>query len=132
MAFFSQDKTLLETYQNNWDIHAMVAERIGCSRAISKWISFWLNYWRTAYWLAFWLWISVEDAEKFIWEYWVQFPWVKAFMDKAKNTVKVQKFVQTITKRRRRFKNYNKLPIKSGGKQYSEMDYDEKRRINRA
>lgn len=74
--------------------------------------------------------ISTTEAQKFITEYFNNFPTVKDFIEKAINTVKTKKFVQTITKRRRRFDNYNRLPVPKG-KVYEEMTDAEKTKLYR-
>jgi DNA polymerase-1 len=126
MAYFSQDPGLIKAYQDGEDIHTVTAAKMWCSRHIAKTINFWLNYGRTAYGLAKWMWISNEEAEKFIWIYFKSYPKVKEFMTKAVNTVKKYKFIETITKRRRRFDNYNKLQVPKG-KDFDSASDDEKR-----
>lgn len=111
MAYESQDPRLVKTYQEGWDIHQATADAIGCSRTVAKTINFWLNYWRTAYGMATALGISSEEAQQFIDTYFEKYPKVKDFMRTAIHTVKKKKYVQTLTGRRRRFNNYNRLPV---------------------
>ena len=75
--------------------------------------------------------ITPEEAQKFIDSYFINFPKVKEFQDKAKNTIKVQKFVQTITKRRRRFKDYNRVKIPAGSVPLTDMEPDQRKRLYR-
>lgn len=133
MAYYSQDKRLLKTYQENGDIHAETAKLIGCERVVAKQINFGLNYGRTAYGLAKdkKLKLSVQDAEKFIARYFEQFPRVKQFMDRANNTVRTKKFVETITGRRRRFQGYNRLPMQKGSAQWEDLDLGAQKEILR-
>lgn len=114
MAYYSSDPKLIQTYKEGGDIHKATADAMGCERFVAKTINFGLNYGRTAYGMSHGLGISPEQAQKFIDKYFEEFPLVREFMQKANNTVKSQKFVQTLTRRRRRFKDYNSLPIKKG------------------
>lgn len=118
MGYFSQDEWLIEAYKKGEDIHQVTADKMGCSRFIAKTINFGLNYGRTAHGLAKGLGITKEEAQNFIDIYFKAYPKVKLFMEKAVNTVKKFKYIETITKRRRRFDNYNRLPIPKG------MDWD--------
>jgi len=106
MAYFAQDENMIKIYQDGGDIHQMVADKVWCSRTQAKSINFGLIYWMSAYGLAQNIKVSKEDAQKFIDAYFENFPAVQIFIQKAINTVKKNKFIQTLTKRRRKFSNY--------------------------
>lgn len=106
MAWFSKDPTMVKTYQENGDIHQATADAVGCERVHAKAINFGINYGMGAYGLAGNLGISQDEAQKFIDGYFAKFPNVKLFSERAKNTVRKKYAVHTITKRKRRFKDY--------------------------
>lgn len=106
MAYFSKDATLVKAYQEGKDIHQATADAIGCDRHTAKTINFGLNYGRTAYGLSHGLGISVEEAQHFIDQYFIQFPGVKVFMAQVVNTVKKNYAVWTLAKRKRHFPEY--------------------------
>jgi len=130
MAHFCQDETMKKVYQDNGDIHQATADILKCDRTTAKSINFGINYCLSAFGMSKGLGISVEEAESFINSYFTKFPRVASFIAKAKNTVRANGFVETIVKRRRRFKNFNKMPVPVG-QNYTDMDTYEKRLINK-
>lgn len=134
MAYCSQDPTLIQTYQDGGDVHKATAEKLGCDRVTAKQVNFGLNYGRTAMGMSKGLGMTVEEAEKFIEKYFQEFPKVKEFMDRAKQTVQNHKYVETVIGRRRRFSEYNRMPVEVVGKpglSYEKMDKWDRKTINR-
>lgn len=109
MAHLSQDKTLVEAFKNNLDIHsATAAETMGIpldqvtseQRRRAKAVNFGLIYGMGAFGLAKQLNISRGEAQAYVDIYFERYPGVKAYMDEAKLKAKFQGYVETIMGRR--------------------------------
>lgn len=125
LAHFSQDEGLMQAFNSWLDIHQNTADKVGCTRQIAKSVNFWLCYGQGAKWLSENTWISMDEAQSFIDKYFEMFPKVRDFMAASVEKVKRLGYIQTITKRRRNFENYNRLPLPkwvSDIKQLSEYD----------
>ena len=108
LAHFSEDKTLIEAFKLDKDIHLETAIRIfgdnaSKYRSIAKSINFGLIYGMGARKLAETLNISYKEAKTFIEKYFESFPTVKEFLQQQKIVAKKQGYVETILKRRRFF-----------------------------
>ncbi|MDX1958836.1 MAG: DNA polymerase I [Leptospiraceae bacterium] len=110
MAHFSNDKRMLEAYENNLDIHTRTAaalysvdEALVTSemRSKAKAVNFSVIYGTTAFGLAQNLRISRTEAKIFIDKYFLEYPGVKKFMDEISNFCMENEFVETLTGRRR-------------------------------
>ena len=108
IAHFSQDPNMLEAFAKGEDIHAETAKLMGCDRTTSKAINFGTCYGQGSYGLAKGLGISMDEANKFIKDYFSKFKRVEVLIEQAKNTVKKNYAVRTITMRKRRFPDYAK------------------------
>ncbi len=110
LAHFSQDRTLLDAFDQDQDIHAHVAAQVfgvpvehvnSEQRRRAKAVNFGIIYGQTAYGLSKNLGIPVEDADAFIEAYFARYPGVLAFIDQTLDRCRQQGFVSTILGRRR-------------------------------
>jgi len=106
LAYFSNDQYLLQAYANDEDIHAATAKLLGCTRQAAKTINFGIVYGQGAWGLAQSLRIPEKEAQKLIDEYLFKLPGVKRFMAGAVEQLRDRGYVETITRRRRRFPEY--------------------------
>ncbi len=109
LAHFSQDSTLINAFKQNKDIHLETATKIfGEEKAkemrnVAKSINFGLIYGMGARKLAETINVSNKEAKDFIEKYFASFPTVKQYLNKQKELVKQQGYVQTLLGRRRFF-----------------------------
>lgn len=105
MAAMSKDKSMLEAFKNNEDIHRMTAAKIlGVKpdevtpelRNRAKSINFGIIYGMGAYGLARDAGIEPYEAQEFIDAYFKQYPGVKKFMDKTIEEAHENGFVKTL------------------------------------
>jgi len=109
LAHFSQDKALLEAFQNGLDIHLATAiklfgeEEARAKRDFAKSVNFGLLYGMGPKKLSEELGISRAEAKEIIDNYFASFPTVKNFLAQIQDRVKEEGYVETILKRRRIF-----------------------------
>ena len=123
VCWYSQDEVMMAAYQNNEDLHKLVASKMfkvpisqvtKLERYMAKYVDFGIIYGRGAYSLAngwemeyivqqggkAW---TVKEAEYFLREFLDSFPGLKAWIETQHRLVRARKFVETPTGRRRRF-----------------------------
>jgi DNA polymerase-1 len=105
MAHLSKDEKMRKSFQEDLDIHAATAAQIlhipldevdEEARRKAKAINFGIIYGMSKYGLANRLEISVEDAEKFIMEYFATYPYIQDFMRNTIISANKSGFVRTI------------------------------------
>ena len=105
MAHLSGDKKMRESFKQDLDIHAATAAQImnipisevtADHRRKAKEINFGIIYGMSKYGLSNRLDISVEDAEKFIFEYFATYPDIQKFMQETISRATVDGYVRTI------------------------------------
>lgn len=106
LAFYSKDPTLMKAYQEGKDIHQQTADLIGCPRVVAKTVNFGIAYGRRAQGLAMGLNMPLEQAQKFIDDYFRKFKNIAKFIQNAENTVERRYKVQTLLGRYRRFPEF--------------------------
>ena len=109
MAHISQDKNLIEAFNNNIDVHSATASQVFDTelsnvtkdqRRKAKAINFGLIYGMSAFGLAKQIDVSRTEAKQYIDGYFENYPGVLRFMDETKERAKEQGFVETILGRR--------------------------------
>jgi len=112
LAHFSGDDVLRAAFAADRDIHASVAANIfkvpesevtSAQRGVGKTINFGVIYGMSAFGLALRLGIPKGDAAKFIEDYFARFPKVLAYQNLLLEKAYANRFVSTISGRRRRF-----------------------------
>ena len=109
LAHFSQDKALLEAFEQGLDIHLATATKLfgaedaKAKRGFAKSINFGLLYGMGSRKLSDELGITTAQAKDIIQNYFASFPTVKSFLESIQEDVKENGFVETINKRRRIF-----------------------------
>lgn len=110
LAYFSQDKRLIQAFVDGEDIHALTAAGIFDvplaavtheQRQIGKRINFSILYGLTPYGLSKDLKISYADAERYIEKYFAQYPQVLSWMESVVEETKGHGYVTTYWGRRR-------------------------------
>ncbi|NPA45460.1 MAG: DNA polymerase I [Chlorobi bacterium] len=116
MAHLSQDKNMLEAFNNNEDIHASTAAKIfGVKledvtkemRSKAKSANFGIIYGISAFGLAQNLNISRSEAKELIDGYFATYPDVKKYMDESIRIAREKGYVSTILGRKRQLLNIN-------------------------
>lgn len=122
LAHVSGDQHMQEAFRNGYDIHAHTAMRIfhldspkevtPLMRRRAKTVNFGIVYGISDYGLSKRLGISRKQAQKFINNYFEQYPQVRNYMDKAVQSAREKGYAETIMHRRRYLpdihsKNYN-------------------------
>ncbi len=116
MAHLSQDKHMLEAFNNGEDIHAATAAKIykiplsevtDDMRRKAKTANFGIIYGISAFGLAERLNISRSEAKELIDGYFENFPQVKAYMDKSIEVARENGYVQTVFGRKRNLPDIN-------------------------
>lgn len=116
LAAFSQDKNLVEAYQNNQDIHAKTAahifgiplEQVSTKhRHIGKTINFGVVYGQSAFGLAQQLEVPQGEAAHFINSFYKEFSGVKDYREKVIAQAEQDGFVTTFLGRKRWFSDIN-------------------------
>jgi len=109
-AHYSQDKSLIEAFKNNIDIHKLTASKIygvdidkvdDFMRREGKTVNFSIIYGISPYGLSKALKITREKAKIFIENYFKEYPGVKDFIEKTIDEVKKSGFVENFFGRRR-------------------------------
>ena len=108
LAILSDDKHLLEAFQNNEDIHLKTAKFIfpdqeitKDKRKIAKAVNFWVIYWISPFGLSKMIWISVWDAKIYIDKFFELYSNVKKFLDDIVKSAEKNRYVETIFWRKR-------------------------------
>jgi DNA polymerase-1 len=109
MAHISEDKSLIESFRNNVDVHRSTAAQVFNTeldkvtkdqRRKAKAINFGLIYGMSAFGLAKQIDVSRTEAKQYIDGYFENYPGVLKFMDETKEKAKSQGYVETILGRR--------------------------------
>ncbi len=109
MAHLSQDRALLQAFRSGGDVHTLTAARIASSapeavtpaqRAAAKTVNFGVLYGMGARGLAQQLGISIEEARRFIDEYFASYPGVRAYTQDMVQQARKQGFVTTLLGRK--------------------------------
>lgn len=110
LAHFSQDETLRRAFEENKDVHRLVASEVygvplddvtSDMRRAAKAINFGIIYGQTPFGLAKALDISKDEAAEFIDAYIAQYPGVEEFMEEVLDQCNTDNFVSTILGRKR-------------------------------
>ncbi|WP_214846838.1 DNA polymerase I [Exiguobacterium sp. s193] len=116
MAHMSEDKTLVDAFLHDADIHTQTASSVfsvdpgdvtGNMRRQAKAVNFGIIYGISDYGLSQNLNISRKEAQDFIDRYFELFPQIKLFMDAAIEKARVNGFVETLMNRRRNIPDIN-------------------------
>ncbi|GAA4456771.1 hypothetical protein GCM10023189_26520 [Nibrella saemangeumensis] len=116
MASFSGDQTMLEAFNQGIDIHTSTASKVfrvpltevtPDMRRKAKTINFGIIYGISAFGLSQRLKIPRKEASQIIDDYFVEFPAVKAYMDKSIEQAKTCGYAETILGRRRYLRDIN-------------------------
>ncbi len=109
LAHFSEDKSLLNSFNNREDIHLTTAIKLfgedmaKSKRSFAKSINFGLLYGMGAKKLSEELSITQKEAKDIIKNYFDSFPTVKNFLEEVQDSMKIKGFIETINGRRRIF-----------------------------
>ena len=108
LAHFSKDRSLIQAFLEDKDIHLETAYKLfkedaKAKRDIAKSINFGLIYGMGSRKLSQTLNISTKEAKKIIDNYFDSFPTVKNYLDSIKEFAKDRGYVETLLKRRRYF-----------------------------
>jgi len=110
LAHLSEEDKLIDAFRNNRDVHTTTASQIfhvdydavtKDQRRVAKTINFGIIYGMSAYGMSESLNIPVEDAEKFIKNFYETFPKIKIYYDNYLRNAKIHDLVETILGRRR-------------------------------
>ena len=110
LAHITQDKHLLEAFNNGIDVHTLTASKVfdvpveqvtKDMRYKSKAVNFGIIYGQSKYGLAKALGISNAEAEEFINKYFATYPYVRAYMEGTVKEAEEKGYVQTIFGRKR-------------------------------
>ncbi len=116
LAHFSEDPALIRAFEEDRDIHAFTATLLyGVKEAevtremrnAAKTINFSIVYGKTGYGLSQDLNISIQEAEKFIKDYFDRYAGIKAFLESQKEKAKKNGFLTSLLGRRTYFPNIN-------------------------
>ena len=110
LAHLSGDKTLMEAFQREEDVHARTASEIfgvpmegvtPLMRREAKVINFGIIYGMSAYGLSQQLGVGPKIAQAYIDEYFTKYAGVQTYIEKSLNEAKQKKYVTTLLHRRR-------------------------------
>lgn len=110
LAHLSKDKTLIEAFKEDLDIHSYTASLIfgvdekkvtDEQRSQAKTVNFGIVYGMSAYGLSKGLGIEVDRAQAFIDSYFERYPKVKTFIEDSIEEARINGFVTTLLNRRR-------------------------------
>ena len=116
VAEMSQDKSMLEAFATNQDIHQATASRVygvpidevsKDQRRSAKAVNFGIIYGQTAFGLSQNLGISRREAADIIDQYFLQYPGIKQYMKDTIDFAKENGYVETLLKRRRYLRDIN-------------------------
>ncbi|HEX3053554.1 MAG TPA: DNA polymerase I [Aggregatilineaceae bacterium] len=112
LAHYSDDEGLLDAFRRGVDIHRATAAAVNHipleavtreQRSFAKSVNFGLMYGMGAFRLARESNLTLAEAERFITDYFQQFPGVRAYLDQSLEQVKAQGYIETLFGRRRKF-----------------------------
>ena len=110
LAHFSEDPTMLKSFQENIDIHTQTASQIleippssvtPKDRSMAKTVNFGLMYGQSSFGLAATLKISRTDAKNYIDQYFTHFSSIKKFLDSLKDKAEQTGYAETYHGRKR-------------------------------
>jgi len=108
LAHMANEKTLIEAFNNNQDIHTKIAQEIfekenitSDERRKAKAVNFGIIYGQSAWGLSEEINISPKDADRFIKKYYETFSGIKEFMDNVVEKATINGYAETIMQRRR-------------------------------
>ncbi len=110
LAHFSEDPTMLKSFQDNLDIHAQTASEVldiplsqvtSSQRSMAKTVNFGLMYGQSSFGLASTLKISRSDAKAYIDKYFAHFNSIKTFLDTLKDKAEQTGYAETLHGRKR-------------------------------
>jgi DNA polymerase-1 len=110
LAHFSNDPTMIKSFQNNIDIHTQTAAEImnknlnevtSSDRSKAKAVNFGLMYGQSSFGLAASLKISRKEARDYITMYFERFSKVKAFLDELRERCEKTGYAETLMGRKR-------------------------------
>jgi len=116
LAHLSGDESLINAFKNDEDIHAHTAAEIfGLDqniisqqmRRMAKVINFGIIYGMSSYGLAQNLGIEREEAEKYIYNYFLRYQGVKRYIEREKEEARKKGYIITLLKRRRYLEGIN-------------------------
>jgi DNA polymerase-1 len=116
MAFYTQDKSLIDAFKNNQDIHSTTAAKLfDCEisevdsekRRVAKAVNFGIMYGLGAFGLSQGLKITRNRAQQIINNYFEKYPGIKKYIDDTIKSTHEQGFAETLMKRRRYFVDIN-------------------------
>jgi DNA polymerase-1 len=116
LAHLSQDKSLLDAFRHDEDIHSATAAQVfGVKpqavtpemRRVAKTVNFGVIYGMSDYGLEQATGLSREEASQFITAYFEKYPGVKKYLESTKEQVRKEGYVQTILGRRRSIPEIN-------------------------
>ena len=110
LAHFSQDPTMLKSFQDNLDIHAQTASEVlgipltqvtSRDRSMAKTVNFGLMYGQSSFGLASTLKITRTAAKAYIDRYFTRFSSIKTFLDTLKDKAEQTGYAETLHGRKR-------------------------------
>ena len=116
MASLSKDKSMLDAFNKNIDIHSATAAKVynvdlddvtRSMRGAAKSVNFGIIYGISAFGLSQNIGVSRKEAKQIIDQYFEEFPGVKDYMDLSIQKAREQEYVETIFGRRRYLKDIN-------------------------
>lgn len=119
VAHMAQDEVMLDAFRKDQDIHATTAAAVHgipldqvtkSMRRDAKAVNFGLIYGMSAFGLTRSTELTLGEAERFVKNYFAQFPGVKRYLDETRALAKRQGYVETLLGRKRYFPNL-KNPI---------------------
>ncbi len=117
LAYFSQDKVLVDAFMHDKDIHMQTAivlfgeEEAASKRGVAKTVNFGLLYGMGQKKLSDTLGITTKEAKAIIEKYFENFPSVKSYFRSIVDSSKEYGYVETLLKRRRYFDYENATPM---------------------
>ncbi len=110
LAHFSEDPTMLKSFQDDLDIHAQTASEVldipisqvsKNDRSMAKTVNFGLMYGQSSFGLAATLKISRTEAKQYIDKYFTRFSSIKTFLDTLKDKAEQTGYAETLHGRKR-------------------------------
>ncbi|MBN2210875.1 MAG: hypothetical protein JW709_05710, partial [Sedimentisphaerales bacterium] len=116
LAHFSEDENLRRAFESGQDIHRFVAAQVygikpedvdASQRGKAKGVNFGIIYGQTPFGLSRAIGVSMEEARRFIDDYFERYPRIRAFIDGVIAQAKKDGYVKTILGRRRTIDGLN-------------------------
>lgn len=116
MAYYSEDKQLIEAFKNGLDIHASTAailfnkpinEVTSDMRRIAKTVNFGIMYGLGSYGLSQRIGLSKKESQSIIDNYFKSYPGIKKYMDMTIKSAQEKGYAETLCGRRRYFEQIN-------------------------